>query len=84
MALLAFLLQPNSCDKDSGCLSTLCQEGERTENSVPATSTLHSIQRIAGRSDAANFDFKACPELAAGEYRISLKSKLPHLASILD
>jgi hypothetical protein len=28
--------------------------------------------------------FKACPELAAGEYRISLKLKLPHLASILD
>ncbi len=28
--------------------------------------------------------FKACPELAAGEYPISLKSKLPHLASILD
>ncbi len=23
--------------------------------------------------------FKACPELAAGEYQISLKSKLPHL-----
>ncbi len=35
-------------------------------------------------TDAANFDFKACLELAAGEYRISLKSKLPHLASILD
>jgi hypothetical protein len=35
-------------------------------------------------SDAANFDFKVCPELAAREYRISLKSKLPHLASILD
>ncbi len=28
--------------------------------------------------------FKACPELAAGEYRISLKLKLTHLASILD
>ena len=37
-----------------------------------------------GRSDAANFDFKTNPELAAGKYRISLKSKLRHLASILD
>ncbi len=35
-------------------------------------------------SDAANFDYKAYPELAAGENRISVKSKLPHLASILD
>jgi hypothetical protein len=50
MVLLAFLLQLDSCDKDSGCLSTLHQEGERTENSVPATSGLHSIQRIAGGS----------------------------------
>ncbi len=39
---------------------------------------------IVGWSDAANFNFKACPELAAGEYRISSKLKLPHLASILD
>jgi hypothetical protein len=35
-------------------------------------------------SDAAKLDFKTDPELAAGKYRISLKSKLPHLASILD
>ncbi len=39
---------------------------------------------LIAESDAANFDFKADPELAAGKYRISLKSKLAHLASILD
>jgi hypothetical protein len=31
------------------------------------------------RSDPANFDYKADSKLAAGKYRISLKSKLPHL-----
>jgi hypothetical protein len=35
-------------------------------------------------SDTANFDYKAYPELAAGENQISVKSKLPHLASISD
>ncbi len=47
-------------------------------------SFFHSHMTHLQRSDAANFDFKACPELAAREYQISLKSKLPHLASILD
>ena len=42
------------------------------------------LSDLIAESDAANFDFKADPELAAGKYRISLKSKLPHLASILD
>jgi hypothetical protein len=41
-------------------------------------------KKIAVGSDAAKLDFKTDPELAAGKYRISLKSKLPHLASILD
>jgi hypothetical protein len=35
-------------------------------------------------SDAAKLDFKTDLELSAGKYRISLNSKLPHLASILD
>jgi hypothetical protein len=42
------------------------------------------IFEVRARPDAANFDFKADPELAAGKYQISLKSKLPHLALILD
>ncbi len=35
-------------------------------------------------SDAAKIEAKADPELAAGKYRIYLKSKLRHLASIFD
>ena len=42
------------------------------------------LSDLITESDAANFDFKADPELAAGKYQISLKSKLPYLASILD
>jgi hypothetical protein len=45
---------------------------------------LHGITSFKIGSDAANFDFKADPEQAAGKYQISLKLKLPHLASILD
>ena len=42
------------------------------------------IFHILTGTDAANFDFTMCPDLAAAEYRIWVKSKLPHLDSILD
>ena len=45
---------------------------------------LIDTRNIFCRSDAANFDFTMCPDLAAAEYRIWVKSKLPHLDSILD
>ncbi len=47
-------------------------------------SMLPQVSGSRAGSDAAKLDFKTDPELAAGKYRISLKSKLPHLASILD
>ncbi len=35
------------------------------------------IFKVRAKPDAANFDFKADLEQAAGKYQISLKSKLP-------
>ncbi len=60
------------CTSLDVCILSLC---------VTAGSILSDL---IAESDAANFDFKADPELAAGKYQISLRSKLPHLASILD
>ena len=55
-----------------------------TRTTVTMTTVIMWIVVYNRGSDPANFVFKTDPELAAGKYRISLKSKLPHLASILD